>query len=118
MVSVLIVEDLVNVRQLLFRILSMRGYLVFEAENGEQALSVISEQKALDVLISDFEFPLGDPNDIARAFRTKNPRALRIGVTGADPERFDPELFQHRLMKPVQPPKITALIEDYRRERA
>ncbi len=54
--NILVVDDEVNVRQLLSKILTANQYTVFTAENGEKALNII-EMENIDVIISDLKMP-------------------------------------------------------------
>lgn len=57
--SVLIVDDALLYRRLLAGLLRQWGYQVFEAENGEQALTLLA-QEAISLVISDWEMPVMD----------------------------------------------------------
>jgi two-component system, OmpR family, response regulator len=58
MAIVLVVEDEVNVRKLVSVNLMRRGYTVFEASNGEEALSQLRDRRPvlmlLDIKLPDF----------------------------------------------------------------
>ncbi len=54
--NVLIVDDEINVRQLLSKILSKNGYNTFIAESGEAALPIL-EMENIDIVISDLKMP-------------------------------------------------------------
>ena len=41
MISILVVEDQINIRKLMTDRLEQEGYFVFQAENGEEALGVL-----------------------------------------------------------------------------
>ncbi len=56
---ILIVDDQQEMRELLCDLLSERGYQVTAADNGEQALSLLSEQ-AFELIISDIRMPAMD----------------------------------------------------------
>jgi len=56
---VLIVDDALLYRRLLAGLLRQWGYRVFEAENGEQALTLLA-QETVSLVISDWEMPVMD----------------------------------------------------------
>ena len=52
MLTILVVEDDCELRQLFSRVLVQNGYFVREAENGKAALDAL-EQEYVDLIISD-----------------------------------------------------------------
>jgi len=54
---VLIVEDEPQVRQLTKRILERQGYTVLVAETSDDALTLLNEQKPIDLLLTDVVMP-------------------------------------------------------------
>ena len=56
MSKILIVEDSTSLRSLLKTILTIAGYEVAEAGDGEQALSILSDG-SFDLLITDLNLP-------------------------------------------------------------
>jgi len=65
---VLVVDDATTYRKLLAGLLKKWGYEVFEAENGEQALAVLSAHP-INLLISDWEMPVMDGLTLCRQVR-------------------------------------------------
>lgn len=57
MISILVVEDNKNLNILISDRLRMEGYDIFQAENGETALSIIENNK-IDLLITDIMMPI------------------------------------------------------------
>ena len=56
---VLIVEDDASILIVLSAYLSSEGYRVLQAENGEQAFSILASKPNLDLMITDFRLPGG-----------------------------------------------------------
>lgn len=55
---IMFVEDEQNVRELTVQVLSNNGYVVFEAENAEEALKIFAaEGESIDLLLSDVVLP-------------------------------------------------------------
>lgn len=54
--TVLIVEDEEGIRELLHLFLAKKGYKVFEAEDGYEALDIVAKEK-LDLILLDIEMP-------------------------------------------------------------
>ena len=55
--NILLAEDDRSQRTLLSRQLIEWGHQVFEVENGQKALDILSSNKSIHVLISDFQMP-------------------------------------------------------------
>jgi CheY-like chemotaxis protein len=84
---VLVVEDELEVRQLLRRMLASEGWIVTEAENGRAALACLAEATPLpDLIMLDLIMPQMDGFDFL-AERRQNPKWSAIPVvvvTAAD----------------------------------
>ncbi len=78
--NILIVDDELSMRELLEIMLSREGYLVACAENGQQAISMISESD-YDLFLCDIR--LGDISglDVLRAAKTKNQNSVVIMIS-------------------------------------
>jgi len=68
--SVLIVEDSKAVRCFYRRILEKQNLTIFEAEDGQKALDVISEEK-IDIILSDYNMPNMDGIEFLKELRTE-----------------------------------------------
>lgn len=68
MVSILVVEDQINIRKLMEARLEREGYVVFQAENGEEALGVLDSQH-IDLIISDIMMPQMDGYELTQSLR-------------------------------------------------
>ncbi len=81
--SVLIVDDEAATRAVLRHALEVQGYRVETAENGQQALSVISRRKP-DVVLLDISMPVMDGWTTMRELRSREAtRSLPIIVITA-----------------------------------
>jgi two-component system chemotaxis sensor kinase CheA len=67
--SLLLVDDSPFFRNLLAPLLRASGYTVTTAEDGDQALRILSDGGAFDAIISDIEMPGTDGYALARACR-------------------------------------------------
>jgi PAS domain S-box-containing protein len=56
---VLVVEDDLEVRDILVRVLAGQGYKIFEAGTGEDALRILEEEQPIDLLFTDIVLPGG-----------------------------------------------------------
>ena len=106
MKTVLIAEDNPTNRELLRELLEMRGYIVSEACNGQEALAMV-EQAAPDILLLDIGMPLLDGFAVVRKLRD-NPRFTSLPVVAVtayamqgDREKIMNSGFDGYLSKPV-----------------
>jgi len=86
--TVLLVEDEPMVRAVAERALSRHGYQVITAENGEEALDVISRGEPIDLLLSDVVMPgMDGPTMVAEA-RKQRPGLKVLFMSGYAEEQL------------------------------
>lgn len=78
-VQILVVEDDALNRFALSKLLQKNGYAVIEAENGRQALDILSE-KSVDCILMDIQLPEMNGVEATKAIR------------GHDGQEFDPHI--------------------------
>ena len=71
MLHILVVEDNLDLRELLCSALSENGYRAIGAENGEQALSVLSGT-VIDLIVADIMMPKMDGFELTKNLREAN----------------------------------------------
>jgi two-component system, cell cycle sensor histidine kinase and response regulator CckA len=79
---VLVVDDEEPIRQAARRILEANGYKVRDAENGMQALKLLSDQTPVDLLLADLEMPELTGEEMARQLRAQRPDLKVLYVSG------------------------------------
>lgn len=83
--TILIVDDEKNIREFLKESLSSLGYNVFEASNGNEALSIYSSrQKEIDLVVLDLIMPVIGGEDTLRMLKEINPDVKVLILTGSD----------------------------------
>jgi two-component system cell cycle sensor histidine kinase/response regulator CckA len=86
---ILLVEDEEAVRAFAARALTARGYKVFEAATGTEALEVIGNiDEAVDLVVSDVVMPEMDGPTLLRELRKTQPNLKIIFVSGYAEEAF------------------------------
>lgn len=115
---VLIVEDNVDTRETLRRVLELDGHEVHEAADGPQAIEIALVNRP-EVLIIDIGLPGLDGYEVARRLRTSlGETPLLIALTGyGQPEdrRLSRDAgFDAHLVKPVSPEQLTAALQSRR----
>ncbi|HEX4086665.1 MAG TPA: PAS domain S-box protein [Chthoniobacteraceae bacterium] len=115
--SILVVEDAVGVRGLATRILRGLGYRLMEAENGFDALSVISRHGigSIDLILTDVTMPKMGGRELVERIRAEHPGTRVVftsGAPGADAALK--ALFSHPstafLQKPFTPSDLARVV--------
>ena len=87
--NILIVEDTSNVRELLEVVLKFKGYPAITAENGQEALQKIAENKPA-LIITDILMPKMDGYTLIQTLRT-NPETCDIPIVVVSATYITPE---------------------------
>jgi two-component system cell cycle sensor histidine kinase/response regulator CckA len=99
--TILVVEDEPAVRQLVAAALARAGYRVFEARDGQAALSLFNENEtAIDLLVTDLRMPQMDGAELIRLLRARAPHLKVICVSGYPGAGIDLNVTGHYLAKP------------------
>ena len=99
----LLVEDEDAVRSFAVRALQNKGYEVFEASSGDNALEVIAEKKPkLDLMVSDVMMPGMDGIELGKRVREIYPNLTIIFMSGYTEDKFKDDMGPniHFLAKP------------------
>ncbi len=81
--TVLLVDDETLVRDMLGEFLTSSGYTVVSARSGEQALALVRQRKVVpDLLVTDFELPGMNGQQLAKAVRAEHPTTKVLVVSG------------------------------------
>lgn len=112
---VLLVDDEELVRASTAYMLAELGYRVIEATCGEEAMQLLANGGAFDLLVTDHLMPGINGTDLARMVRTSRPGIAILLVSGyAEREGLDPEL--PRLAKPFRKRELAASLAQLRGE--
>ena len=71
-ITILVVEDDLDMREVLCDFFKDGGATVFDAENGKVALEVMSKEQ-VDLVVSDVQMPIMDGVELLKMIRAKNP---------------------------------------------
>lgn len=81
--TVLLVEDIPDLRQLIENYLGLQGYKVMAAGDGPTALTILQDEPRIDIMISDVMLPGPlDGLSLARIVQERMPSAAIILMTG------------------------------------
>lgn len=103
--SILVVDDEAGLRELAQIILTRKGYIVFVAENADEALKLL-EKEDVDLLLSDVIMPGMDGYMLANLVQQRFPQIKIQMVSGFSDDRhlnvIDEKLHQQLLKKPYK----------------
>jgi len=80
-ISILIVDDEEDIRDVLEIALKDIGYRVFLAENGKKALEIFKSHRP-DIVITDIKMPVMDGIELLRQVKRENPATEVLMITG------------------------------------
>jgi DNA-binding NtrC family response regulator len=78
---ILVVDDESGIRNSLCKVLEREGYKVLEAENGQRAIKIVSENP-VSLIISDFAMPGMDGITLLKSVKDQHPYIEFIMITG------------------------------------
>jgi CheY-like chemotaxis protein len=117
---VLIVEDSSDLRSLFVRVLQRKGFRVYEASNGREALACLTEVKP-DVIVTDVMMPEMNGIELIRHLRSR-PSTAEIPVvvmTAAESDEVKREARRlgaaDVVAKPIDPRTLLDRVNDVRR---
>jgi len=115
--KVMIVEDDKELRELMNAVLSEIGYLVVDAENGEEALEIFhSEGEGVSLVISDVLMPRMSGKELYGRIRENKPGVRFLFVSGYAAEEGDDDFLSQTGINFIQKPFSTAEISAKVRE--
>lgn len=79
--SILVVDDELLIRDLLYDFFGSHGWTIAVAENGEKALDLLS-QRPVDVVLADIKMPVMDGLELTAELRGKYPNLPVVLMTG------------------------------------
>ncbi len=87
--KILVVDDEPDIRQLLKIVLEKEGYMVLEAENGEQAVEIVRCDTALSLIIMDIMMPgMNGVNAAAEIRKISSLPILFLSAKSADSDKM------------------------------
>lgn len=114
MTKILIADDDAHIRELMGFFLQNEGFDILEAENGEQALSIL-ENTVVELVILDIMMPLVDGWDLCKEIRSRDPHILLLMVTAKGESGHKVKGFQlgtdDYLAKPFDPVELVLRIK-------
>ncbi len=113
-VKILVVDDEARMRKLVRDFLSVKGFQVIEAEDGEQAVELFFQQKDIALIILDVMMPKMDGWQVCKTVREYSQVPI-IMLTARGEERDELQGFQlgvdEYISKPFSPKILVARVE-------
>ena len=113
-IKVLVVDDEARMRKLVKDFLSIKGYKVLEAEDGEQAVDIFFKEKDIQLIILDIMMPKMDGWEVCRTIRRYSQVPI-VMLTARTEERDELLGFEvgvdEYIAKPFSPKILVARIE-------
>jgi len=117
-VRILLAEDEENLRQLISAVLVDDGHDVYTAADGEEAIKILKEQRAPQLVITDFAMPRKNGIDVLKYCRAEHPDLPVILITGIISEglpQWEAVGATASLQKPFRMEELLALVKKHRR---
>ena len=112
--KILVVDDEARMRKLVRDFLTIKGFRVVEAENGEQAVDIFFAQKDIALIILDVMMPKMDGWEVCKMIRQYSKVPI-IMLTARGEERDELQGFElgvdEYVSKPFSPKILTARVE-------
>jgi DNA-binding NtrC family response regulator len=113
--KVLVVDDDPVVRKSFDRVLTGKGYAVITAENGQQALRKLSEER-YDAVYTDIRMPGMSGLEVAEEVKARRPWTPVVIITGYGSEAAEMRAKAAGVSSFLHKPLSPAMIEDSARE--
>lgn len=112
--KILVVDDESRMRKLVKDFLTVKGFEVVEAENGEEAVDIFFEQKDISLILLDVMMPKMDGWEVCKTIR-KYSQVPIIMLTARSEERDELQGFNlgvdEYISKPFSPKILVARVE-------
>ncbi|MEW6687139.1 MAG: ATP-binding protein [Candidatus Edwardsbacteria bacterium] len=113
-IRILVIDDDLGIREILFEILSKRGWKVQVADSSRQALDLLEKGERFEVVFCDLSLPEISGTDLARKIKTVDPRCFVSLLTGWSSdlnELSETPAIDYVLTKPCRSHEVYEVVE-------
>lgn len=116
-IKILVVEDHPVNREILVQFLKKFGATIFQAENGMQALNLISKNPEIQIIFMDIQMPVLNGTEATRILRQKKYTGIIIACTANNDsstfEKYKDIGINDILVKPFKREKVLELLDKW-----
>jgi CheY-like chemotaxis protein len=102
MQRILLIEDDRSIRSIIALQLTVLGYQVEAAEDGEEGVELFMKSGNFDLVITDIRMPRKDGNDVAKQIRRTERADTPIIAITAYKDELQMDLFNFSIVKPFR----------------
>lgn len=105
MKRVLVVDDSVEIRRTINFLLKTKGFIVFEANDGQECIRILKEEDPMDLVILDLKMPNMDGKEALKLIRDDlNLKDLPVLIHTAFMSEFDEVFFRENASEIINKP--------------
>jgi CheY-like chemotaxis protein len=108
---ILLIEDDRSIRTIITLQLTIMGYQVQVAEDGEEGLQLFMKSGNLDLVITDIRMPRKDGNEVAKQIRRSDRANMPIIAITAYKDELQMDLFNSWVIKPFRIHDLIGIIK-------
>ncbi len=112
--TVLVVDDIPDIRATMTEILKYKGFAVDQATDGQEAVEML-DNRFYDIVLTDIAMPRKDGMDVLRHIKHNTPDTICIMITGFGTIEGAVEALRlgafDYLSKPIKPSEVIVIIE-------
>lgn len=116
METILLVEDNEDVRFMVCEMLQAEGYNVIAAQDQQQAISICSTERHIDLMLTDVVMPEMSGPELAVHVRSVRPALRVLYMSGYTQDKFDSYTRNHErfefIQKPLTPDVLAAKVRE------
>lgn len=114
--TILLIEDLTELREMIANILRSKGYHVLQARDGVDAVNLAASHFApIDLIVTDVIMPKLNGPEAVRQIRARRPSVKAIYITGYSNQTMSDEEFSSNSVtveKPIRPDTLLAKVRE------
>jgi two-component system, cell cycle sensor histidine kinase and response regulator CckA len=114
--TILLIEDLSELREMIANILRSKGYQVLQARDGVDAVNLAASHFApIDLIVTDVIMPKLNGPEAVRQIRARRPSVKAIYITGYSNQTISDEEFSSNSVtveKPIRPDTLLAKVRE------